>query len=441
MRPLYRLVLILAALFSAPSFSATLCGSNIAYFGTTPGNSACSTEEICSLYSSHYGITLSYVGNQCSNGQGFNKNISTRTCVVNDQTAYVNGPGSSGTGCDVNPCEGAYSVGELGNPECPPPPPPPGVCDGYPEGWEPMPFTVGGETTMHCTFIHDENDQEQCDYPQGTVTWQGETTTVCLDDKLECESNNGTWGEWNGNAICIPDDYDDDLPTCDISSVQTYEDEEGGGGFACASPYEELDDDTPNPDRDPPDQDGDGIPDDIDPDRDGDGIPNESDTDSDNDGIPDDSDPEPFCPDGQVCEESEESEVSGGGECKVPPSCKGDAIQCAILYQTWKGRCDALEDEDDFDELTEEQVSSSGYVTGNDPSQLDQGDTSLQTILQGVYNQTGGTASCPADQQILVAGLTLNVPYAAFCDFSMLIRPVVLFFFGLAAFRIVMRAF
>lgn len=38
-------------------------------------------------------------------------------------------------------------------------------------------------------------------------------------------------------------------------------------------------------------------------------------------------------------EEDEESTVSGDGACPAPPSCTGDAIQCAILRQTHQQRC------------------------------------------------------------------------------------------------------
>lgn len=42
--------------------------------------------------------------------------------------------------------------------------------------------------------------------------------------------------------------------------------------------------------------------------------------------------------DDSVCEQ--ESQASGGDDCKTPPVCKGDAIQCAMLGQQWRIRCD-----------------------------------------------------------------------------------------------------
>lgn len=38
-------------------------------------------------------------------------------------------------------------------------------------------------------------------------------------------------------------------------------------------------------------------------------------------------------------EDGEQSSVSGGGSCSSPPSCDGDAVQCAILIQQFHDRC------------------------------------------------------------------------------------------------------
>lgn len=78
----------------------------------------------------------------------------------------------------------------------------------------------------------------------------------------------------------------------------------------------------------PPDQDGDGIPDDHDDDADGDGVP---------DGVPT-GDPDGDC-NPETGEGCEHGEAEGGLDCDVQPQCSGDAIVCMVAFQTWKTRC------------------------------------------------------------------------------------------------------
>ena len=216
------------------------------------------------------------------------------------------------------------------------------------------------------------------------------------------------------------------------------------------------------------DIDGDGLANDNDPDIDGDGTANGADTDTDGDGIDDTND---LTPDG----DGDGSEVGGGGSCSVRPSCSGDAIQCAILYQTWASRCETDKDQAvggegncDTDtpptcqgdaiqcailtqtfkagcststdsEYTQAELDE--LTAGNDVSALDLGTSDLTSTLSGIYSQTGASASCPADDGITVAGTALSVSYQPFCDLAALIRPIVILLFSLIGFRTVMRAF
>lgn len=70
--------------------------------------------------------------------------------------------------------------------------------------------------------------------------------------------------------------------------------------------------------------------------------------DFDNDGILDEDDPDPSDPqDSNDSGEGDEKDnvASGGASCRTAPSCTGDGIACAQLYQQWKTRCaiEALE--------------------------------------------------------------------------------------------------
>lgn len=354
----------------------------------------------------------------------------------------------------------------------------PGACGSCPEGTtlnagsgtcDPPapPECAEDEIAVGQSCAHPYDPDDTCYDVEGYVNG----VRICNDDKNECEASGGTYGGiGTGNdpvqAVCLPDDYEEQLPTCAAGTDYYSAD---GQGFACTS-VGDAPDGQDNIQQEETDTDGDGTPDSQDSDIDGDGTPNSTDPDIDGDGIDNADDP---TPNGQ-----QEQKTSGGGGCGSAPSCSGDPIQCAILYQTWKGRC-AAEGEnsgvsvtgggtcekapsckgdpiqcamltqqwearcfsESIGDLTEADVAGSSDVTGNDPSGLDLGDTDLTTVLNGIYDTPGAAGSCPSPQQINVAGLALDIPYTAMCDFAGLIRPVLLFFFGLLSFRIVMRAF
>ena len=270
--------------------------------------------------------------------------------------------------------------------------PEPQPCDGKPADWVEMEFTVGGQTTTYCAPPFEP--EEECANPEGTITFGGQTHVVCNDKRDECSATGGTYGFYNGTETCLPEEFDDDLPTCDGDGAinMTWDPVTQTGGFVCESPIKpdpdlpqrenpkktdtdndgipnEQDDDIdgdgiPNHLDDDidgdgvnnyydididgdqinnnidPDIDGDGIPNNTDGDVDGDGTPNSQDTDSDGDGVPNADDPTPHG------NQQDNSELSGGKGCNVAPYCKGDAIQCAIHYQLWKTRCEEQREQD-----------------------------------------------------------------------------------------------
>lgn len=87
-----------------------------------------------------------------------------------------------------------------------------------------------------------------------------------------------------------------------------------------------------------------------------DGTPGEKTTTCTGDKCTVDKDPEPGTdPDEEKEEEEEEkSSVSGGDSCGAPPTCKGDAIQCAILRQQYTQRCA----DEEFREVTTEKTQA-----------------------------------------------------------------------------------
>ena len=338
------------------------------------------------------------------------------------------------------------------------------VC---PAGQEPQSLTVGTTTTELCAPILGGvlNDPAECENIIGYFNGQ----QVCGDDTDTCEAEGGTFGLVDDVETCIPEEYADDLPTCDSEGVVILVD----GGFSCETPTPK--DDSENPDvpetqpETPTDTDGDGTPNNNDSDIDGDGINNSIDPDIDGDGVLNEDDQTPSG-------EESSPEVSGGGSCEFRPSCTGDAIQCAILYQGWASRCESSSNskvsgsgncetgtpptcqgdaiqcailEQTFKAGCSSSGESEAYTqteldeltAGNTVSALDLGTSDLTTTLSGIYSQTGATASCPVDDSITVAGTALAVSYTPFCDLAALIRPIVILLFSLIGFRTVMRSF
>jgi len=320
-------------------------------------------------------------------------------------------------------------------------------CDEFEEAWQndeiafiPS-WTGGSDPTSFCTPRYSEDD-DACEDVIGYFN----DIQLCNDDKNDCEAIGGTYGAFGidgdiETAICLPDDYADQLPTCDISSVQilTVNSTDDVGGFGCSSSLGDIEDpvegDTTSNTPEESDIDGDGIPDRNDADMDGDGIVNGSDPDADGDGIPDVDDPE-------VGGDDQENSVSGGGSCDVRPSCTGDAVQCAILFQTYSTRC-AIEAQGDGDlELTGFDPAATDLTVPGAGVLQDDGDTDLSNQFDSLLSTSGPSGSCPADFGFAFSTVgPISFSYGSMCDFAGQIKPLVLLLFGFLAFRIGMRAF
>ena len=363
-------------------------------------------------------------------------------CKTNDMVNC----GSSGLGTTqrtvqvvTNPC---YATGQYYVPNwddqteysCSDTPPPPTDEECEAEngpGYVYQTITIGGTESGSCVLpLPDSTDQEDCSNALGTVEYNGQSHVICGDDVDECTASGGSWGTWGSGGVvqtgCLSGDYADDLPTCSSSGV--FVADADTGSFVCESP-EGLPD---VPNQEPgtqPDDDDDGTPNRNDSDIDGDGLVNSQDSDQDGDGIPDVDDPTP------QGEQESENEVSGGGGCDVAPNCQGDAIQCAILYQTWKTRCLAQEEtgSDESDEIDQE-------VANQDVGDL-YVEEDITTYFTDVFNPTQETANCPAPDQLTVAGATIEISYQLFCDLAGYVRPIVLLLFSLISARIIFRAF
>ncbi|MEM1188117.1 MAG: virulence factor TspB C-terminal domain-related protein [Pseudomonadota bacterium] len=305
-------------------------------------------------------------------------------------------------------------------------------------------WTNPGEQSIQefCTDFFSQ-DQEPCQDVLGYIDGH----QLCNDDQAECEASGGTYGAAGigddiSTAICIPDDFADDLPSCDDSEVVVLDQPDPNSldaSFACSGGVDPpLDPDpttsTPRPD---PDIDGDGIPDYNDGDMDGDGIPNSTDSDADGDGVADVDDGQIG---GSAPDPRELGSASGGGTCAQRPQCSGDPIACAILWQSWSTRC-AIE-EPDIPNGFEDQILNG---PGTDPAEVairDDGDIDLASPFTYIFTPTQIAGACPAARSISFTGLgDVAFEWTSMCDFASYVRPLVLLIFGWVAVRIGMRGF
>jgi len=316
-----------------------------------------------------------------------------------------------------------------------------------PDGSVEQTYIEDGIERRHCGPDLNPENQDNCMFnPDGSMFCDGQSgepeegcndplsiydgNSICASDKNACTRAGGTFGfagsgsEMNG--ICIPFDDAEQIPTCSDLSAPI---QNSDGSWRCLYSSEldindgwlsdpninpnfdpddldgdgipNADDDSPNggtfvPGRLPSDIDGDGIPDLEDGDMDGDGINNGSDDDADGDGILNEDDPTPdgdldAGTDDEIEEEEEENEVSGGQSCDAAPTCSGDAAACAVVLQSWKTRCAT---EELADELTEEiNEGDDGGLGDANTASNSLIDTFEQTALSSLGESSGLVAA------------------------------------------------
>lgn len=171
------------------------------------------------------------------------------------------------------------------------------------------------------------------------VVWRNtQSTNVVFQGsypvEATCDTRDTVVNEW-----LVDNNPEASNDVCDLGCMMTYSFVVGAGG-ELQNTWSPSGSTCTDSDAPPPisDSDGDGVPDNEDafPND-----PNES-ADTDGDGIGDNGDHSPGDEtDGADDGEGDESDnqASGGGDCKTPPTCKGDGIACASLKQQWHTRC------------------------------------------------------------------------------------------------------
>jgi hypothetical protein len=273
-------------------------------------------------------------------------------------------------------------------------------------------------TIISCSDLEQPTDDE-CSNIIGYVN----NSPVCGDSQDQCSASGGTYGFVNGEEVCISGDYSDNLPTCDIGSVQV---DPGGGGFACSSPSSIPSSNSGNPLQDSSsgnspniDTDGDGINDGWDTDGDG----NADQIDSNADGLPD------------------SGENSGTGQasnsCGVRPQCSGgDAQQCAILTQLWVNACGGPNVDVSSPSVESLEAGSTPGTSTFDFASDPTGSGSLTSVI-GVDD--GTTGACPADTTLNLVGTSVTFSWSIICQYAAAARAIVILIFSIVCLQLTRR--
>lgn len=127
-------------------------------------------------------------------------------------------------------------------------------------------------------------------------------------------------------------------------------------------------------------------------------------------------------------EEKKEGTVTGGSTCDIPPVCTGDPLQCEIISQQYKTRCQS-EELAKFDSTIKDQIEGIANGQGTDIKQT-------EVDLSSLFQQ--GTrflpAACPQPEIASVNGAqALAFSYDPMCRLATGISPIVIIIASLGA--------
>ena len=126
-----------------------------------------------------------------------------------------------------------------------------------------------------------------------------------------------------------------------------------------------------------------------------------------------------------------EGTAGTAGSCANEPSCDGDAIQCAILVQSWKNTC-----------LTLDLAGEKPPWEGDSDYGRDLADEATSVDISTGLDDGGFAAgSCPSDISIPVFATSISIEFQPLCDLAGVIRLFVILFTLMWAGPYVIRAF
>lgn len=140
---------------------------------------------------------------------------------------------------------------------------------------------------------------------------------------------------------------------------------------------------------------------------------------------------------GNPCEEQGTGTASG--PCDTPPTCSGDALQCAILRQIWESSCEAQKIKPEVTQQAEDTLTQAEGEYQQKQSEIDAQVSGLSAGFASSLNV--GAGACFPDQSISVMGKTVTIPYSDACEYFQYLRLLLILFAYYRAARVIYEAF
>lgn len=125
--------------------------------------------------------------------------------------------------------------------------------------------------------------------------------------------------------------------------------------------------------------------------------------------------------------------ASGGTLCDNPPTCDGDPVGCAQLFQQWRARCPISPQQSEvLDSIGATQAERDG-----DLSRGGEGDITLESLeVDGGF----GGGQCPAPITLSVMGRSMSMDvWQRACDLALLFAPITMVMGYMGAAGIIVR--
>ncbi len=289
-----------------------------------------------------------------------------------------------------------------------------------------------------CIFLNDGTSRCLSDYTSTGEYCDDEdgASSAPFDDYVD---EDGCYNSTDGNRYC------ETPPDSECPNYTTV-----NGKKYCREPEDEDDfdsdgdgiPDAEDPEPGNPDSDGDGLPDGQDPDpnnadTDGDGLldgedPDPTNPDTDGDGTPDGQDPTPGEGQPGTGEEGEGTSFQDGecepGQTRKEPKCSSDTdtIQCFILLENWRQRCDAKEDMQEVFGDPEQLADADSVIGDSELNAIPEGSVDFSTLVDQALDPQLFTipSQCPADESFSVLGNSFAISWDPICQIATGIHPL-----------------
>lgn len=122
-------------------------------------------------------------------------------------------------------------------------------------------------------------------------------------------------------------------------------------------------------------------------------------------------------------------------ECRTAPTCRGDAINCAILLQSWKNACLLI-----ASPTSEQQADITKSMTETDTALSGIKSTyqaSLDSAMSGLPSNISTSSVCLADSSFTLLGKSIPIPLSKLCPYFQTMRSMLLLLSYLFAARII----